>query len=239
MPNQLQKTEISLEPLPPEEAIKFFKDKVIIPAKEFYDLESWARARAFTVSHVTKAEVLIDIHEAINIAIEEGMTLSDFRAGLKDIAVQRGWVGTNPWHENNIFRTNIQTAYSKGRWDQMEPMQDKFMGQFNAVMDDRTTEVCSDLNGKIYPLDSPFWNVYMPPNHFQCRSAVIPIYISEIERKGLEVQSGITEVLHKPGKGFDVNPAKVPYIPDLSGMPGGLREMVERDLVSARITIST
>ncbi len=230
MPQKLQKPELELEPLPPEEAIKFFKDKIIMPAKEFYALEGWARSRAFTVSYVTKAEVLNDIHAAVDEAISNGTTLADFRNSLKDIAEQRGWTGLTPWHEETVFRTNIQTAYSVARYEHLEGMVEKFDWQFSAIMDDRTTGTCSELNGKIYPLDSPFWNIYTPPLHFNCRSALVPILKSTEESKGLTVESALPSDEHRPPKGFDVNPAKVPYKPDLSGMPEELKAMVEKDL---------
>ncbi len=225
-----QKPPLELEPLPPEEAIKFFKDKIIMPAKDFYALEAWARARAFTVSYVTKAEVLNDIHKAVDEAISNGTTLADFGDSLKNIAENRGWTGITPWHEETVFRTNIQTAYSAGRYEQLEGMGDKFDGQFSAIMDDRTTEVCSELNGKVYPLDSPFWDIYTPPLHFNCRSALVPILKSTEESRGLTVENTLPSDEHRPPKGFDVNPAKVPYKPDLSGMPEELLAMVERDL---------
>lgn len=44
--------------------------------------------------------------------------------------------------------------------------------QFDAVMDNQTTQLCQSLNGTILPVGHPFWNRFYPPNHFNCRSTV-------------------------------------------------------------------
>lgn len=44
--------------------------------------------------------------------------------------------------------------------------------EFDAVLDNRTTQTCRDLNGVVKPVNDPFWNIYYPPNHWRCRSHV-------------------------------------------------------------------
>jgi SPP1 gp7 family putative phage head morphogenesis protein len=232
LPQISQKPELELEPLPPREAMKFFQDKIIMPAKKFYALEAWARARAFTVSYVTKAEVLNDIYNAVDDAISQGTTLQDFRDSLKSIAENRGWTGTTPWHEENVFRTNIQTSYAKGKWDQWETVGDKFYGTYSSIADDRRCEVCEmiaeKMAGKVYSINHPIWNIYYVPQHFQCRDTIILIHKDQVEAMGLEIGDEIPEGMPIPL--FANNPALVPYMPDLSKMPEELRAMVERDL---------
>lgn len=234
MPKQLKKPEfkVELEPLPPEEAIEFFKSKIIMPAKEFYALEGWARSRAFTVAHVTKAEVLSDIHTAITDAIDQGTTLKDFRSALQDIAEQRGWAGTSPWHEENVFRTNIQTAYAKGRWDQWETVEDEFYGMYSSIDDDRRCDVCEaiaeKMAGKVYPMSHPIWNIYYVPQHYQCRDTIVLIHKNQIKTMGLEIGDEIPEDMPIPL--FASNPALVSYTPDLSRMPEPLRIKIQKDL---------
>ncbi len=43
---------------------------------------------------------------------------------------------------------------------------------FDAVMDNRTSPICTSLDGVVKPVDDPFWDMYYPPNHFRCRSDV-------------------------------------------------------------------
>ncbi len=243
---------LKLEPLPPKEAIKFFGNKAILTADEFYALESWARSRAFTVAGVTKAEVLNDIHSAVDDALQQGTTLEDFRGKLQEIMQNRGWEGTTPWHEETIFRTNIQTAYSVGRYEQIQKVKEAFPYlQYLAIDDDRVRPEHLAMNGRIFPIDSPVWDEWTPPNGFNCRCSTRPISQAEAESRGLlddiemdnpsgksvTVKDPLTdepiEVILKPDKGFDVNPAVVPYTPDLSKLPEELRAMVKSELKKA------
>ena len=47
--------------------------------------------------------------------------------------------------------------------------------QYTAILDSRTTDICTDMDGRTYPLNSDEWSKYRPPNHFNCRSLLIPL----------------------------------------------------------------
>lgn len=47
--------------------------------------------------------------------------------------------------------------------------------QYSAIMDSRTTPICSELDGRIFDVNSAEWKTYVPPNHFNCRSLIIPV----------------------------------------------------------------
>ena len=51
---------ITLEPLPFEEAIAFFRDKLVLSDDEFFALADAARARAFTVARIARMDILMD-----------------------------------------------------------------------------------------------------------------------------------------------------------------------------------
>ena len=40
------------------------------------------------------------------------------------------------------------------------------------------TEVCRFLHGKVFEPDNPDLEALLPPNHFQCRSLIVPIGVS-------------------------------------------------------------
>jgi SPP1 gp7 family putative phage head morphogenesis protein len=44
--------------------------------------------------------------------------------------------------------------------------------KFDAVIDNRTSEICRPLDGIILPIDHLFWKRFYPPNHYGCRSTV-------------------------------------------------------------------
>jgi SPP1 gp7 family putative phage head morphogenesis protein len=47
--------------------------------------------------------------------------------------------------------------------------------QYSAILDDRTTETCRYLDGKTIPIDDPQVSELSPPNHWNCRSILVPI----------------------------------------------------------------
>jgi SPP1 gp7 family putative phage head morphogenesis protein len=237
---------IDLEPLPFDEAIAFFADKVPLSVDEFYALARAMRARAFTVARVMSMDVITDIRDALLSAIEAGETLADFRAGLSETMSARGWEGLTPWHAETVFRNNIQTSYSVGRWNQMKDSADRFYGEYDAVNDSHTRPTHAAMDGKIYPMDHPFWDTWWPPNGHRCRCGVNPVHKYVVEEEGLKVETDDpTNMLIEPkdpvsGKkmparplvpdpGWDTHPGKTPWDPDLSRYPAELRKKFEEE----------
>lgn len=89
---------------------------------------------------------------------------------------------TKPHRVETIIRTNTTDAYNQGRLVQFkEPVTNEMMQavQFSAVLDDRTTDVCRHLNGRLFHKDDPQLYQFSPPLHFNCRSILIPRFIDE------------------------------------------------------------
>ncbi|WP_457270609.1 phage head morphogenesis protein [Pedobacter sp. UYEF25] len=75
----------------------------------------------------------------------------------------------------NWLKTEYETAFRSGQmareWASIVAQKDLFpFIQFDAVIDEHSTELCSSLNGVIKRWDSPFWKIYFPLNHYNCRS---------------------------------------------------------------------
>ena len=157
--------EIILKPLPFKEAIEAFRDLLPLTPDEFYAIGDEARALAFTVSRVMQMDVLVDMHIAVEKAITDGETLADFRNRVDEIFEARGWSGPAPWHTETIFRNNVQTAYSTGRYKQMVDQKDAFpFWEYDAVDDLDTRPEHAAQDDKVYPADHPFWDTWYPPN---------------------------------------------------------------------------
>jgi len=238
---------IILEPLPFEEAIEAFRAKLPLSEEEFYALAVEARVKAFTVSGIARMDMLMDIHGAVLDALEAGETLADFKGRLGEIMEAKGWEGLTPWHTETIFRTNIQTAYSTGRYHQMIGHTDRFpYWEYDAVGDAQTRPTHAALDGKVFPADHPFWDTWYPPNGYNCRCSVNAVHRSVAEDEGLAVESedptgGLIEPIDPitgnlmparpliPDPGWDHNPAKTPWQPDVSKYPDALREQFESE----------
>ena len=102
-----------------EEAVAYFKERVPVTALRFYQIAAEYRALAFTVSGYTKAQVLKKFYDELLAALEEGNSLAEFRENMNDFLEAEGYEGITPYQAENIFRTNIQTAYNVGHYKQM------------------------------------------------------------------------------------------------------------------------
>jgi SPP1 gp7 family putative phage head morphogenesis protein len=69
-----------------------------------------------------------------------------------------------------LSRVEVQSQVDKYKSAGVE------MVMFSAVMDDRTSEICQEMNGKIFPINSLAVGENEPPLHPNCRSTVVPIF---------------------------------------------------------------
>lgn len=102
-----------------EEAVDYFKERVPVTAEQFYQIAEEYRALAFTVSGYTKAQILKRFYDELLAALEDGSTLTEFRSNMNEFLESEGYEGLDPLQADNIFRTNIQTAYNVGHYEQM------------------------------------------------------------------------------------------------------------------------
>jgi SPP1 gp7 family putative phage head morphogenesis protein len=77
-----------------------------------------------------------------------------------------------------IVRTNTLAAFNEARGQQFAKLGDAIIGyEYSAVMDSRTSDICAALDKKfITPAEYDYYN---PPNHYNCRSILVPIFHDE------------------------------------------------------------
>ena len=148
---------------------------------------------------------------------------------------RQGYEGLTPFQADNIFRTNIQTAYQAGHYEQMtdpDVMRLRPYWQYDAVNDSHTRPSHLAMDGRVFPADSPVWDTWYPPNGFRCRCTVTTLSARQVKERGLKVETEapqaadigdgrIVQVLPDPS--FRHNPAKRPFKPDLEGYPEALK----------------
>jgi len=81
---------------------------------------------------------------------------------------------------NIVNRGNANIAVigqlTYGRTDVFGAHMDKIQKfQYSAVMDNRTTDWCASLDGRVVDSDSPEYDTYIPGQHFNCRSIWVAI----------------------------------------------------------------
>ena len=233
--------EITLEPLSPQEAIDYFKDKIVLTPAQFYKLSRQAKVNAFTASEITSLDVLNDIFEELTKTIEEGTTMEEFRKSINERMEARGWTGLTPYRADTIFRQNVQTAYQVGRWKQISDpavMSDRPYGVYSAVMDSHTRATHRAMHGVCRRLDDPYWDTWYPPNGYRCRCSVRTLSQRQVDKGNVKVATGSWQgLVEAPGEparqlvpdpGFDYNPGKEAYKPDLSKYSKRLREAYKK-----------
>lgn len=201
-----------------DDAIRWFRDKLRMPDSEYYALEARARARAFTVSGVADLDIMSEVWRAVDRAITDGTTLADFRADALE-GLKEQWGGEIPGRLETIFRTNVQSAYSAGRYrfnTKPETRQSHPYSAFHAVLDDRTTDECAIADGTVLPTEDPWWFDHQPPLHFNCRSDVTAVTPEEAHELGVDQDGPDADADEGFGNPF------AEFDPDVSDRPADL-----------------
>ena len=179
----------SIEPdaVNPREAIAWFRARVPMTPDEYRALEDRARRKAFTVAGVMDLDLLNDTFKALDKAVAEGTTFETF---VEEVGprLEATWGKADSSRLQTIFSTNVQSAYSAGRWRQLtdpDVLAERPVWTYDAVLDGRTSELCKHLDGTTLPADDPFWETHTPPLHFNCRSGIISLTESQAAERGV------------------------------------------------------
>lgn len=211
----------------PKKAIELLKKQGIdITVRTFEDMMLDAEKRSFVLAKVMQADILQDVKDALEKAMEDGVSFGDFKKSFREVLQRRGWEGkadegsktlNAPWRIETIYRTNLQSALQAGRYlGQLAVKDTRPYLQYYSVVDNRTSPVCLGLDGRVERIDSDFWNTYYPPNHFRCRARTATLSEKDLERMGIAVMTDKDkESIAQTGKGFDHNPIEN-YEPDMS-----------------------
>lgn len=203
--------------LPPEKAVEYFQSKGYMITWSWKDAAREAHDMAFTVAKATNMDVLITIRDELQRAIDGKLTMRDFIRDLAPRLQDLGWWGRDtasnvspgrpdlvdtgtgevqtvqlgsPGRLRTIYRTNLQTSYMAGRYQQMmDNVKLRPWWQYVAVMDARTRPDHAALNGLIFRYDDPFWDYFYPPWAFNCRCVVRALSDDDMQVKGLQPTS--------------------------------------------------
>ena len=156
----------------PEKARKF---KEIRPGMDKLQAERFLSSRAMKIAGVLNQDVLDDVQRELENAIKYDKSLreaiqaletnTDLTSVLPRIDAALHAINI-PARLENIVRTNTSDAMNTARMALFgEPEFQGFIQAFeySAILDDRTTELCADLNGDV----RRDWAELTPPNHYQ------------------------------------------------------------------------
>ncbi|ENW00917.1 hypothetical protein F938_00433 [Acinetobacter bereziniae LMG 1003 = CIP 70.12] len=177
------------------EALKFAESRKIVLPDEFYSIDLKTRQLATTVGFLSSIEQIQTVIKGVNKAIADGTTFEDFKKYVadNDIILSEAYL-------SNVFRTNIQTAYSHGRWEQQQRNKTKkpYL-MYSAIDDSRVRPEHLALNKIIRHIDDPFWLLYYPPWGFMCRCTVIALTEAQAKKYGITSDEDLPEVTQEMG----------------------------------------
>ncbi len=256
--------------LKPEKAIEYFKAKGYAISFDWHEVWKEANARAFTVAKVMKMDILQDIRDGLQDALDNGTAFQTFQKTLEPTLKAKGWWGRqeivdertgeireaqlgSPYRLRTIFDQNIQTAYNAGRYrTQMENVSAAPYLQYVAVMDARTRPAHAALNGLVFRATDPFWDSFYPPNGWRCRCRVRQLDDGMLTERELALDSSSgklsrrqetvggelksvavfkgrdavgNKVAVSPDVGWDYNPGKTDWKPDLQKYSPDIRAL--------------
>lgn len=182
--------DVALGSVPFTKAIEFLTKKLRLPTRFSSDLRGQANAKAFTVAGALKTDLLKDLHEAVNAAIQNGETIGDFRKRFDKIVQDHGWNyrGKRGWRTRVIYDTNMRTARMAGKWQQFQRLKKRrpFL-IYKTVGDERVRPEHAQWNNTVLPIDDPFWDTHYPPNGWGCRCTVRSASQRDLDRQDLSV----------------------------------------------------
>jgi SPP1 gp7 family putative phage head morphogenesis protein len=221
--------------LPPEKVMAYMKQKGYTYSFKWKEVWQGAHNKAFTVAKAMNLDVLEAIRGEVQKAIDTGTTLKQFQKDLKPTLNKLGWWGRkemidpttgeikevqlgSPARLKTIYQTNLNVAYSVGRYqEQMEVAKDRPYWQYSSMKDPSTRPTHRAMNGKVFRFDDPIWNKIYPPNDWGCRCRVNNLTEADMKERGLtpEISDNSTipkgfqppEWAYNPGKNklFDKN----------------------------------
>ena len=190
------------------QAIQFARSrKVLLPA-EYYSLDLTSRQYASTVSYLAGLDQIQSVLDSAYKVLESGGTFRDFQK-----LVEENGIELSEAHLDNVFRTNIQNAYARGKWSHQQQNKDKrpYL-EYMAINDSRVRPSHLDLDGVIRHIDDPFWQKYYPTNGYRCRCTTTAITEKQAIRKGITSDDDLPDV--QPDSGWSFQPSNYDAHPD-------------------------
>jgi len=193
--------------LKPEAAIAYFRSLGYRVSDTAIQAYSAARHRAFTVTGVAKMDLLNDIKTGIDKALADGTTFAAFKEHVNESIARRGWLrpgertvadvsgevvakDLSPHRMQTVFRTNIQSAYMAGKYQQLQADIDIApYWQYLAVMDSRTRPSHAAMHSMVFRHDDAVWGSHFPPCDYNCRCTVRALRGRDLDRLGLSAMS--------------------------------------------------
>lgn len=238
---------LRLRALPPEKAVEFFRQKGYKIGFDHRDVWQAEHQAAFTVAKALQLELLRDIREQVDAAIERGVPFEEFRDTLKPNLVKRGWWGratmTDPLTGEAkevqlgstrrlkvIYDTNLRQAHAEGQWARIQETRESFpylMYDHTPSAHERKEHAAWD--GLVLRADDSWWQSHYPVRAWGCKCRVIQLGQRQLDRMGAKIGTAPAEQYRDYTNKRTGETQRIPagVDPEFFYPPGGRRENLQ------------
>lgn len=185
------------------EAIAYAESRgVVLPDIYYSLLIGTQRSKATSIAGLASLEQIKFVIDQVSTALKNGSTFKDFQNSVKTGVVK---IDLPAYRLDNIFRTNIQVAYNRGRWEQQKraAVSRPYL-MYDAINDGRTRPNHSVMDGVVLPRDDPWWRTHYPPCGYRCRCTVISLSETQAQKRGVTPMPPPVD----PDEGWSFNPGE-------------------------------
>lgn len=170
--------------------------------------------KAVVVSGILRDSLTAKAKSILTAAVKNGDGVEEVAIKLKkawepykgDPNVIKDEEQLEPHRLKTIVRTNMIDAYNTGRIARLrDPKMSPFIRavRYSAVLDEVTTEICEELHDTLFEVDDPDLDRVTPPNHYNCRSLLVPVMIDQkVNQDDFKDQGTMGNVLDKIPSSF-------------------------------------
>ena len=167
--------------LPFQEAIDAMVARGVILPDIYYsqEFQGMMRQLSFSVAGVMNFDQLTGVADSLKSYIANGGNFNDWKKeqSVLDLGL--------PKHRlDNIWRTNLQSQFNAGKWEQYNSVEGDLYLMFDAINDKRVRPSHAAMDGIIREKSDPFWNSHSPSLGYHCRCSLIPVTKNKAERLG-------------------------------------------------------
>lgn len=170
--------------------------------------------------------------KSMTLALKDGDRIRTFTE-FRNEALKISDVYVGPWLRTE-YDTAIASAQMAAKWQRFYADKKTLpLLQYRTVGDDRVRPSHEELDNVIRNIDDPFWDMYFPPNGWNCRCDVIQVvHGTETPYKDIVMPDDVPRMFQtNMAKQGVIFPEKSPYY---IGLPDEIRKQGER-LLSKRI----
>ncbi|HEY0954025.1 MAG TPA: phage minor head protein [Roseateles sp.] len=189
-----------LHKLTPAEAVAYLQRRgQLALTYGWQDLWEEEHALQFTVSRLTRLDLMQTLQEKIIASVQGDMGRRDYLRDAREALQEAGWWGAKEVVEpatgeilqtkfdasrlNLIFDVNTRQANAAGLWERMQRTKRTHpYARYITKNDERVREAHRAWHNVTLPIDHPFWLTHWCPNGYRCRCRIVAVSQAEYDR---------------------------------------------------------